>query len=115
VRGNPALTFRVKTSPSKSDDARDALDVRDITASSPLTGRIAQQLDLTVFNPATRAVRGPVRMRVVCFGESARPAEGVDRVRRVRRVAGGAGIDVRIDLRDLCPSYLVVARGTPRH
>jgi hypothetical protein len=114
VRGNPTLGFRVKTSRSKSDDAPDALDVRDITATAPLTGNIAQRLNLAVFNPGTRTVRGPVRVRVVCFGESARPTQGVDRVRGVRRVTAGAEVDARIELRDLCPTYLVAARGLRR-
>jgi hypothetical protein len=114
VRGNPTLAFRVKASRSRSDNARDALDVRDITLTAPLRGTIAQRLNLTVFNPGKHAVRGPARVRLVCFGESGRPTGGIDRVKAVHRLAAGAAVDVRINLRDLCPSYLLVARGARR-
>jgi hypothetical protein len=113
VRTNPALTFQVKSSRARSSDAPNALDVRDLVLSPPLTGNVAQRLDLIVANTGSRAVRGPLLVRVVCFGESARPSEPFDRAVRASKLAAGGTRAVSVDLQDLCPTHLVAARGAP--
>ena len=57
---------------------RTALEVGSLVLSPPLAGDVAQTLDVTVMNPSSRTIRGPLEVRVTCFGESARPSLAVD-------------------------------------
>jgi hypothetical protein len=86
-----------------------ALEPTSFELSPPSTGPVAQTLDVTLRNPTTSAVRGPVGIAVMCFGEARRPSVLIATTSRIDRTAPGASVRARVGLRELCPSYLVAA------
>jgi hypothetical protein len=86
------------------------LAVGDFQLSAPLTGRVAQRLDLTVTNSGNRAVRGPLTVTVMCFGESARPVTVATVAVKRLRLAASRSVPASVPLTSLCPTYQVGAR-----
>jgi hypothetical protein len=104
------IAFDVTSAKAKSPTDPALLAVSDFRLSSPLTGSVAQRLDLTVTNPGTRAVRGPLTVTVMCFGESARPATVSTVASKRSRLAAGTSLRMSVPFASLCPSYQVGAR-----
>jgi hypothetical protein len=50
-------------------------------------------------------------VRVTCFGESARPSLSVDTRSTKPKLAPGASATITVKLHELCPTYLVAAKG----
>jgi hypothetical protein len=105
------LSYKVKSGRAPSGKDPTSLDVGSFVLSPPLVGDPAQTLDVTVTNPSSHAVKGPVEVRVTCFGESARPAVSVDAKSKKSKLAAHASAHVVVKLHELCPSYLVAAKG----
>jgi len=106
-----SLTFTVRSRRAASDDAPTALQVGSLVLSPPLTGDDAQTLTMKLGNPGSRTIGGPLLVRVTCFGESARPTDATDTTVRRSSLKRGATVTAVVKLHDLCPSYLVAARG----
>jgi hypothetical protein len=106
------VTLSYKVSSVRAPSAKDptALDVGSLVLSPPLVGDVAQTLDVTVTNPSSRALRGPLDVRVTCFGESARPAVAVDARSKKSKLGPGASAHITVKLHELCPTYLVAAK-----
>ncbi len=108
----PTLTWQVRTTraPSSPDPTR--LAVEDLVLSPPKGAVVAQTLDMTLTNPQTTSLSRPFRVEVMCLNEAGRPAVlATARVTR-KKLAAGASTDVTAKLRELCPSFVVGARGT---
>ena len=111
VDPDATITYRVSSGRAGSGGDRTALEVGSLALSAPLAGDVAQTLGLSVTNPTSRTIRGPISVRVMCFGEARRPAVAVDsRITRAK-LAAGATVSTTVKLRELCPSYLVAAKG----
>ena len=111
VEPDSTLTYKVSSGRGGSGGDRTALEIGSLALSAPLVGDVAQTLGLTVTNPTSRTIRGPISVRVMCFGEARRPAVAVDsRITRTK-LAADASVSTTVKLRELCPSYLVAARG----
>jgi hypothetical protein len=80
--------------------------------SPPTIGPVAQTLDVTLRNPTEDRARGPVRVAVMCLGESRRPVRYVAKLVNVTRLAPGASINTRVELDELCPAYVVGGTAT---
>ena len=113
VDPDSTLTYMVSSGRAGSAAAGDgtALEIGSLALSAPLTGDVAQTLRLTVTNPTSRTIRGPIRVRVMCFGEARRPAVAVDSRIKRPKLAADADVSATVELRELCPSYLVAAKG----
>jgi hypothetical protein len=107
---NPQITFRVRSRATRSTDAS-ALAVSNVRLGPPPSGQSAEQLSMTVGNPGTRTVRGPVTATVMCFGEARTPTTVTTTKPRRTGLRKGASVPVTVDLAYLCPTYLVGARG----
>jgi hypothetical protein len=77
--------------------------------SPPMTGGVAQTLDVTLRNPTNTRARGPVRVAVMCFGESRRPVQYVAERARVPQLAPGTTMSTTVEFDELCPAYVVGA------
>jgi hypothetical protein len=105
-----SVTFEFDvTATRERNPKRVALEPTAFALSPPSTGPVAQTLDVTVRNPASSAVRGPVRVAVMCFGEARRPTGMVMKTSRIDRTAPYGSVTIGVGLRDLCPTYLVAA------
>jgi hypothetical protein len=104
------IAFDVTSSKAKSPTDPALLAVGDFLLSAPLTGSVAQRLDLIVTNPGRRAVRGPLTVTVMCFGESARPVTVATVAVKRSRLGAGKSVPVSVPLASLCPTYQVGAR-----
>ena len=111
VEPDSTLTYKVSSGRGGSGGDRTALEIGSLALSAPLVGDVAQTLGLTVTNPTSRTIRGPISVRVMCFGEARRPAVAVDSRITRKKLAAGASVSTTVKLRELCPSYLVAARG----
>ena len=110
VAPGASVHFRVKSTEAPSSTDPRLLTVGNLQLSAPLTGRVAQYLDVTVTNPGTRAVRGPLRITVMCFDEAAKPVTVAStRVRRAK-LAAGKSVHASVPLTSLCPTYQVGAQ-----
>jgi hypothetical protein len=110
VPNGATLSYTVARSRAPSTNDRAALDVGSMTLSPPQTGPVAQTLDVEVINPNRRTVKGPLLLRVMCFGEAALPSLAVDTTVNKATLKPGASMPAEVKLRELCPSYLVAAR-----
>jgi hypothetical protein len=111
---NPAMsatvTYKFDVASTRARNRRAvALEPTSFALSPPSTGPVAQTLEVTLRNPTTSDVRGPVRTAVMCFGEARRPTVLFATTSRIDRTAPGASLKVSVGLRELCPSYLVGA------
>jgi len=106
-------TLAYKVSSGRAGVSRDptALEVGSLVLSAPLAGVVAQTLGLEVSNPTSRTIKGPISVRVMCFGEARRPALVVDRRIKRSKLEAGASVSATVKLHELCPSYLVAAKG----
>jgi len=77
--------------------------------SPPTTGPVAQTLEVTLRNPTARPIHGPVRVALLCFGESRRPVLYVAKQARLEQLAPGMSVNATVELGELCPAYLVGA------
>ena len=110
VAPGAAVQFRVKSTGTPSSTDPRLLAVGGFQLSAPLTGPVAQRLDVSVTNPGTRAVRGPLRITVMCFDEAAKPVTVAStRVRRAK-LAAGKSVHASVPLTSLCPTYQVGAQ-----
>jgi hypothetical protein len=113
VRDLPSDTsfaFKVESSRAKSVTDRGSLEVRDPSLSRPMEGPVAQELGLTLANPAKRAFDGTILITVMCFGEARNPALVASATLKSAHLAAGATMPASVKFRELCPSYLVGAR-----
>jgi hypothetical protein len=111
VEPGSTLTYELSSGSAGSVGDRTSLEIGSLSLSAPRAGDVAQTLELTVTNPMSRAIKGPIHVRVMCFGEARRPAIAVDsRIKRAK-LAADASVSTTVELRELCPSYLVAARG----
>lgn len=108
---NSTFTYKVTSRRARSSNDPTALAVGSFVLSPPLAGDVAQTLDVSVMNPSSRAINGPLEVRVTCFGESARPSFAVDTRVKKSKLAAGASTNTTVKLHELCPSYLVAAGG----
>jgi hypothetical protein len=107
----PVLTWHVTAgrAPAGPDPTR--LAVSNPVLSPPMGAKVAQTLDLDVENPHDDAVRGPLVVNVLCLNEASRPAVLAGASARRAKLAAGATAHVTVKLRELCPSFVVGARG----
>jgi hypothetical protein len=111
VPADSTLSYKVSSRRARSSNDPTALDVGSLVLSPPLAGDVAQTLDVTVMNPSSRTIKGPLEVRVTCFGESARPSLAVDTRIKKSKLASGASTNATVKMHELCPSYLVAAKG----
>jgi hypothetical protein len=105
-----STTYKFDATSTRARDARTAaLEPTAFDLSPPTTGPVAQTLDVTLRNPTTSDVHGPVLIAVMCFGEARRPTVLVATKSRIDRTAPAASVRVSVELRDVCPAYLVAA------
>jgi len=105
-----SVTYEFDVTSTRARTARTvALEPTAFDLSPPSTGAVAQTLDVTLRNPTTTGVRGPVRIAVMCFGEARRPTTLATQTSRKGRIAPGTSAKVGVELRELCPTYLVAA------
>lgn len=110
VAPGASVRFRVKSTGAPASTDPRLLAVGGFQLSAPLTGPVAQHLGVSVTNPGTRAVRGPLRITVMCFDEAARPVTVAStRVRRAT-LAAGKSVHASVPLTSLCPTYQVGAQ-----
>ena len=108
----PVLTWEVRSTRAPSDPDPTRLAVDDLELSPPLGAVVAQTLDLSVTNPHSRKVAGPLVVQVLCVNEAGRPAV-LARTKVARgALRAGASVPVTVELRELCPSYVVGARAS---
>lgn len=88
------------------------LEPTSFRLSPPTEGPRAQALDVTLRNPSDERLRGPLRVAVMCFGESGRPVRFVGKAEPRSRIDADASITTTIDFRELCPAYLVGGTAT---
>ena len=77
--------------------------------SPPMTGPVAQTLDVTLRNGTSTRARSPVHVAVMCFGESRRPVLYRQATVQDTKLAPGASMSTRVDFTELCPAYVVGA------
>ncbi|MEX2100064.1 MAG: hypothetical protein WEB19_01495 [Acidimicrobiia bacterium] len=106
-----AFEFKVTNDSAKSRTTRGRLEVHDATLSRPVEGPVPQSLVVTLANPANKPVRSPIRITVMCFGEARNPAVVATATLKKTRLPVGATMPATVNLRELCPSYLVGAHG----
>jgi hypothetical protein len=105
-----SVTYRFDvTSRRAREPGTVALEPTMFQLSPPSSGPVAQTLDVTLRNPGTSDVRGPVRIAVMCFGEARRPTLLFTKTSPIDRIAPGASTSAAVELRELCPTYLVAA------
>jgi hypothetical protein len=104
------VTFRVRSSATATSGDSRLLEARALTLSAPLEGAVAQTLGAQLVNTGARALRGPVRVTVMCFDEARRPVVATTKVLRARKLAPGQSVHTTVPLATLCPTYLVGAR-----
>jgi hypothetical protein len=85
------------------------LEPTQFRLSPPMTGPVAQTLDVTMRNATNTRARGPIRIAVMCFGESRRPVLYTDETVGSVRLAPGASMSTTVDFAELCPAYVVGA------
>jgi hypothetical protein len=103
-----SFEFDVASKPARRA-AVGALQPTAFRLSPPTTGPVAQTLDVTLRNPTEKAVHGPVRVALMCFGESRRPVLYVAKTTPLKQVAPGASVNATMELGELCPAYVVGA------
>ena len=106
----PGTTFEFDVASKRA--RRSAVETLQPTAfrlSPPTTGPVAQTLAVTLRNPTEKVVHGPVRVALMCFGESRRPVLYVAKATPVKQLAPGASVDATVELAELCPAYVVGA------
>jgi hypothetical protein len=112
VSPNATLTFTVKSGRAPSSASPTALGVDGFVLSPPQDGKVAQTLGVTLTNPGSRTVAGPIDVVVVCFGESSRPTVATVTTMKKMTLRPSASRQATVKFRSLCPTYLVAARGT---
>ncbi len=111
IPADSTLSYKVASRRARSSSDPTALDVGSLVLSPALAGDVVQTLDVTVTNPSSRTIKGPLLFRVTCFGESARPSLAVDTRIKKSKLAPGASASATVKMHELCPSYLVAAKG----
>lgn len=106
-------TFAFEVTGDRAKPAADpgALEVRDLVLSRPTAGPVAQSLAMTLVNPGVKAVKGPMRIAVMCFGAASNPVLVARTTIDGPRLAAGATMPATVSFAELCPSYLVGAHG----
>ena len=105
------FSFKVTSTRAKSGTHQNMLEVREALLSRPMEGPVAQELAVTVANLGVKTFSGRIQVTVMCFGEARNPAfVTTTRVKKVR-VASGATTPATVNLPELCPTYLIGARG----
>jgi len=105
------MSFHVRSKSTKTATDPGALMVQDVQLGAPQVGPVAQTLTATVTNPSRKTVKGPVAVMVVCFGEARDPAFAATTSVKHATLRTGATMPVTVNLSELCPSYLVGAKG----
>ena len=92
LTSSPDSTLTYRVSSGRAGYRRRPHRARDRLArvSAPLAGDVAQTLGLSVTNPTSRTIRGPISVRVMCFGEARNPAFVVSTPVKRAKVAPGA-------------------------
>jgi hypothetical protein len=106
-----AYRFDVRARRARHPRAQ-ALEPSAYRLSPPIEGPIAQTLDVTMRNPSDAPLRGPMHLAVMCFGESRRPVRFVEKTAKVARVPARDSITTTIELRGLCPAFLIGGTAT---
>jgi len=107
------VTYRFDVRARRAQHPRaQALEPSAYRLSPPVEGPVAQTLDVTMRNPSDAPLRGPVHVAVMCFGESRRPVRFVGKTANARRVSAGDSITTTIELRGLCPAFLIGGTAT---
>jgi hypothetical protein len=109
IAPDPVLTWAVGWGrvPSAPDPLR--LAVGELELSPPRGGSVAQTLDLEVTNPSSARLAGPLAVRVLCLNEARRPVLVASANVHRGKLRPAASAHVTVELRELCPSYLVGA------
>jgi hypothetical protein len=111
LRPDATFVWDVDTTRAPTGGDAAALEVSDFVLSLPMTGAVAQTLSFDVANAGSTAVKGPISAQVVCLNEAKRPALVASTTVRRSSVRPGVAVPVTLKLRELCPSYVVAARG----
>jgi hypothetical protein len=111
VAPDSTITFSVKSRRAASAASATALATSNFRLSAPQTGKVAQTLRMTLTNPGSRTVGGPVDVVVVCFNEASRPAVATDAQLPAAPIRPGRRRDATVKLQLLCPTYLAAAQG----
>jgi hypothetical protein len=112
VRGQVAITVKVRTTRVTAAAAARGLSVGGLTLSPPQSGAVAQTMQATLTNSTSRWTARTPAAAVMCFGEAGNPATFATAKAARRRVRPGATASVTVPLTSLCPTYLVAARAT---
>jgi hypothetical protein len=112
TRSDVAVEAKVRSTTATVRQVARALSVGDFVLSPPLTGDVAQTLDVTVTNGTSAWTARARAIAVVCFGESGLPSTFAKARVASRRIRPGDSTPATVRLRSLCPTYLVAARTT---
>ncbi len=101
----------VSSKPAAAHARGPDLRVRNVQQVAPTSVDGLPAFKMQLANRTGRAVKGPLTVTIMCFGESGRPtgvfSSDVDR----GRVRKNQTIRASVELATLCPAYLVGARG----
>jgi hypothetical protein len=112
----PGLTYRFHITAGRARrSSRVALEPTGFRLSPPTAGAVAQTLAVTLHNPTDARLTGPLRVAVMCFGESSRPVLLVTPVSTVDAVEPRGSVSTSVEFPELCPAYLAGATAARGH
>jgi hypothetical protein len=113
LAADASITWRVSARPVTSTTDPSRLAVGNLVLSPPKSGAVAQTLTLDATNSSAKTIKGPLTAQVVCLNEAGRPAVAASTAVERANVRAGATVPLTVKFTELCPSYVVAARGTP--
>ncbi|MET0920533.1 MAG: hypothetical protein ABWY77_04985 [Acidimicrobiia bacterium] len=102
-------TKRVASGTTSSDPSR--LTLGNFVLSPAAVGSVAQTLAFDATNSSTKTIAGPLTVNVVCLNEAGKPAVATTTKVDRAKVRAGATVPITVKFRELCPNYVVAARG----
>lgn len=107
------ITWKVGTRPATSTGDPSRLAVGNLALSAATSGAVAQTLSFDATNSTATTIKGPLTVQIVCLNEAGRPAVEASSTVDRSKVRAGATVPVTVKFSELCPNYVVAARGTP--
>ncbi len=107
------FTWMVRTRAATSTGDPSRLAISNLALSPPKTGAVAQALTFDATNSTAKTINGPLTVQVVCLNEAGRPAVATSNTVDRAKVRAGSAVPLTMKFTELCPSYVVAARGTP--
>ena len=110
LAADATLSYKVASARAPSGKDPTVLDVGSFVLSPPMAGDVAQTLDVTATNASSHG-QGPARRPGDVFRRISAPVAVRRYPSKKSKLAPGASATITVKLHELCPSYLVAAKG----